>query len=184
MITLLLLVRATYMYGVVLHVLHCSILEFGRWHKIKQSPRASSDLCTPLTEGHDPRHPSLALPFLGLALSHHSWFLWSWLDAPLQKFLLTPLSGAPQKCFQSGSALAKTGPGRIGGSRIFLGGAQRRVHPDVYWLHISEDPTARTRSITIHILAKLHSHHYPGLLGRFRSRSGLQNNSGIVLKLI
>jgi len=23
-------------------------------------------------------------------------------------------------------------------------------------------------------LAKLHSHHYPGLLGRFRSRSGLQ----------
>jgi len=49
---------------------------------------------------------------------------------------------------------------------------------------ISEDPTAHTQLITIHILAKLHSHHYPGLLGRFRSRSGLQNNSAIVLKLI
>jgi len=30
----------------------------------------------------------------------------------------------------------------IGGSRIFLGGTQGRVHPDVYWLHSSEDPTA------------------------------------------
>jgi len=50
-------------------------------------------------------------------------------------------------------------------------------------LHISEDLTAHTL-LTIHILAKLHSHHYPGLLGRFRSRSGLQNNSDIVLKLI
>jgi len=38
--------------------------------------------------------------------------------------------------------------------------------------------------IAIHILAKLHSHHYPGLLGRLRSRSGLQNNSEINLRLI
>ena len=30
------------------------------------------------------------------------------------------------------------------------------------WLRISEDSTAHTRLITIHILAKLHSHHYPG----------------------
>jgi len=30
-------------------------------------------------------------------------------------------------------------------------------------------------------LAKLNSHHYPGLLGRYRSRSGLQNNSEISL---
>jgi len=29
---------------------------------------------------------------------------------PYQKFLQTPLSGAPQKCFQSGLALAKAGP--------------------------------------------------------------------------
>jgi len=42
------------------------------------------------------------------------------------------------------------------------GGAQGRVHPDVYWLRISEDSTAHTRLITTHILAKLHSHHYPG----------------------
>jgi len=27
---------------------HCSILEFGRGHPIKQSPRTSVDLCTPL----------------------------------------------------------------------------------------------------------------------------------------
>jgi len=27
---------------------HCSILEFGRGHTIKQSPGASPDLCTPL----------------------------------------------------------------------------------------------------------------------------------------
>jgi len=27
---------------------HCSILGFGRGHPIKQSPRASPDLCTPL----------------------------------------------------------------------------------------------------------------------------------------
>jgi len=26
----------------------------------------------------------------------------------------------------------------------------------------------------MHILAESHSHHYPGLLGRFRNRSGLQ----------
>jgi len=41
-----------------------------------------------------------------------------------------------------------------------------------------------TRFITIHILAKSHSHHYPGLLKRFRSRSGLQNNSENILILI
>jgi len=32
--------------------------------------------------------------------------------------------------------------------------------------------------------AKLHTHHYTGLLGRLRCRSGLQNNSWIILKLI
>jgi len=31
---------------------HCSILEFGRGHPIKQSPRASQDLCTPLGVPH------------------------------------------------------------------------------------------------------------------------------------
>jgi len=40
---------------------------------------------------------------------------------------------------------------------------------------------------TIHILAKLHSHHYPGLLGRFQSRSGppkqFRNYSQIYLTL-
>ena len=30
---------------------HCSILEFGQVHTIKQSPRASTDLCTPLRVG-------------------------------------------------------------------------------------------------------------------------------------
>jgi len=30
---------------------------------------------------------------------------------PYQKFLHTPLSGAPQKCFQSSPTLAKVGPG-------------------------------------------------------------------------
>jgi len=34
-------------------------------------------------------------------------------DAPPQKILHTPLNGAPQKCFQSGPALAKAGPGCI-----------------------------------------------------------------------
>jgi len=29
---------------------HCSILGFGRGHPIKQSPRASPDLCTPLAQ--------------------------------------------------------------------------------------------------------------------------------------
>jgi len=33
-------------------------------------------------------------------------------------------------------------------------------------------------------LAKSHFHHYPSLLGYFRSRSGLQNNSEVILKLI
>jgi len=71
------------------------------------------------TEEHAPRHPRLALlPFSGLALSHRSWFLWLWLDAPPQKFLLTPLSGAPQICFQSGPVLAKAGPVRAGTSRF------------------------------------------------------------------
>jgi len=36
----------------------------------------------------------------------------------------------------------------------------------------------------MHILAKSHSNHYTGLLGRFLSRSGLQNNSEFILKLI
>jgi len=54
---------------------------------------------------------------------------------------------------------------------------------------MNEDPTAqvtffKTRLITIHTLVKLHCHHCPGLLGRFRSRSGLQNNSEYTLKLI
>jgi len=31
--------------------------------------------------------------------------------------------------------------------------------------------------------AKSYSHHYPGLLGRFGSRSGIQNNSEIIFKL-
>ena len=30
-----------------------------------------------------------------------------------------------------------------GGSRIFLGGSQGRVHPDVCWLHSSDDPSAK-----------------------------------------
>ena len=62
------------------------------------------------TRGHSPRQPSLALP-LWLLLSHitHD-FCHLRLDAPPQKFLHTPRSGAPQKCFQSGPALAKTGP--------------------------------------------------------------------------
>jgi len=36
---------------------HCLILEFGRGHPIKQSPRASLDLCTPLA-GSDSLHCS------------------------------------------------------------------------------------------------------------------------------
>jgi len=36
----------------------------------------------------------------------------------------------------------------------------------------------------IQILAKSHSHNYPGLLGRFWSRKRLQKNSEIILKLI
>jgi len=64
-------------------------------------------------EEQAPRHPSLALPFSGPALSHRAWFLWLWLDAPPQNFLLTPLSGAPQNCFQSGPALAKAGPAHV-----------------------------------------------------------------------
>ena len=38
----------------------------------------------------------------------------------------------------------------IGGSRIFLGAAQGRVHPDVYWLHSSEDPTAQVAFFNKH----------------------------------
>jgi len=33
-------------------------------------------------------------------------------------------------------------------------------------------------------LAKSHSHHHPGLLGRFRSRSDLHKNSENILKLM
>jgi len=36
----------------------------------------------------------------------------------------------------------------------------------------------------MYILAKSHSHHYPGLLGHFRSRRALQKNSEIILKPI
>jgi len=36
----------------------------------------------------------------------------------------------------------------------------------------------------MHILAKSRSNHYTGFLRRFRSRSGLQKNSEIILKLI
>jgi len=56
--------------------------------------------------GMPPDTPSLALPFSGLALSHHSWFLWLWLDAPLKNFC-SRHSGAPQKCFQSGPHLLR-----------------------------------------------------------------------------
>ena len=53
--------------------------------------------------------PSLALPFSGLALPHHTWFLiMTW--CPSSKLLLTPQSRVPQKRFQSGPALAKAGP--------------------------------------------------------------------------
>ena len=52
---------------------------------------------------------SLVFPFSGLALSQILWFLWLWLDA-LQKILHTLLSGALQKYFQLGLALAKASP--------------------------------------------------------------------------
>jgi len=39
-------------------------------------------------------------------------------------------------------------------------------------------------TVLIDILAKLHFHHYPGVQGRFQSRSGLRTNSEIILKRI
>jgi len=42
-------------------------------------------------------------------------------------------------------------PATIGGSRIcFRGGAQGQVHPVVYWLHSSEDPTAQVTFFNKH----------------------------------
>jgi len=38
----------------------------------------------------------------------------------------------------------------IGVSRIFLGGAQGQVHPDMYWLHSSENPTAHVTFFNKH----------------------------------
>jgi len=42
----------------------------------------------------------------------------------------------------------------IGGSRIFLGGAQGQIHPDVYWLHTGEDPTVQVAFLTNTVLLK------------------------------
>jgi len=50
----------------------------------------------------------LASPFRVSPFQNHR-FLLLYLDAPSQKFLHTSLSGVPQKCFQSASALAKAG---------------------------------------------------------------------------
>ena len=38
--------------GAMTTIGHCSILEFGRRHPLKQSPRASPDLCTTLFAGY------------------------------------------------------------------------------------------------------------------------------------
>jgi len=67
-----------------------SLLERWRWTACPQTPLAWH------------------YPFLGVVLSQHSWFLWFMTWCPSSKFL--PQSGAPQKFFQSGSALAKAGP--------------------------------------------------------------------------
>jgi len=39
---------------------------------------------------------------------------------------------------------------RLGGSRIFWGGAQGQFHTDVYWLHSSEDPTVQVNFFNKH----------------------------------
>ena len=61
------------------------------------------------TGRHASRDPRLTLS-LQVSLFHitHNFYHY---DDPPQKFLHTPLNGAPQKCFQSGPALAKAGPG-------------------------------------------------------------------------
>ena len=51
---------------------HCSILEFGRGHPIKQSPRASLDLCTPLDDSI-----RVAAPYLLLLVRLLLFFLWT-----------------------------------------------------------------------------------------------------------
>jgi len=76
----------------------------------------------------------------------------------------------------------------IGGSRIFLGGLK-----DEFIQMCTDCIAVKTQLLRWHFLtntvddhthlAKLHTHHYPGLLGRLRCKSGLQNNSEIIPKV-
>ena len=54
------------------------------------------------------RGETVVMPSTSLS---HQRFLSLWRDTP-QKVMRTPVSGAPQKCFQSGPALAEAGPAR------------------------------------------------------------------------
>jgi len=47
---------------------HCSILEFGRGHTIKQSLRPSLDLCTPLVHPKRKSEPAFCLLWLNLTM--------------------------------------------------------------------------------------------------------------------
>jgi len=58
--------------------------------------------------GHVPKSPWHCVALSALALSHQR-FLTLWLDSLLKNFCALHLSGAPQKFFQSGPALAKVG---------------------------------------------------------------------------
>jgi len=54
-----------------------------------------------------PEPPSIAPSGLAIYVTDFNHY-----DAPL-KYLLTPLNGTPQKCFQSGPAHARAGLGRV-----------------------------------------------------------------------
>jgi len=65
------------------------------------------------TWGYAPDTSTLTLPFSDLTLSPSLMISMIMIWCSLKKFLHKPLSGAPQKCFQSCPALAKASPGYL-----------------------------------------------------------------------
>ena len=105
----------------------------------------------------------LASSFRTLSFSHHR-FISLCLDASLKNFC-TPLSGAPQKCFQSDPSLANAGPDCRLHNKLQLSVSQiwnwwqiflllyllfvRRLHKNQIQIHIQSNQACGTRGILL-----------------------------------